>query len=252
MVSLLHCSSVLQSESFPTHSCTPTLSSLYISINYLQRLSTHGGTCWPDSGWLYSVATTRPAPFASLSAMASPSRSAAAIGAPGPAAGSLAVGETVILLHPPLPSVGASTGVVREGCSKMTVSPTVGEPEERGGGRVYDGSEPSRVRDRLCRSAHVEPSRRRDCHFTDTPSPSILKHLLTGEGGAAEWQNSRQRLGEPAVLGRAGVALLPADLAMIGEKGSSQSSRLVSSERVRKNLSIYPGSCSYIKTRRGK
>ena len=29
-------------------------------------------------------------------------------------------------------------------------------------------------------------SRRRDCHFTDIPSPSILKHLLKGEGGAAE------------------------------------------------------------------
>ena len=29
-------------------------------------------------------------------------------------------------------------------------------------------------------------SRRRDCHFTDIPSPSILKHLLEGEGGSAE------------------------------------------------------------------
>ena len=29
-------------------------------------------------------------------------------------------------------------------------------------------------------------SRRRDCHFTDTPSPSILKRLLKGQGGAAE------------------------------------------------------------------
>ena len=32
---------------------------------------------------------------------------------------------------------------------------------------------------------HV-PSRRRDYHFTDIPSPSVLKHLLEGEGGAAE------------------------------------------------------------------
>ena len=31
-----------------------------------------------------------------------------------------------------------------------------------------------------------EGSRRRDCHFTDIPSPSLLKHLLKGEGGAAE------------------------------------------------------------------
>ena len=36
----------------------------------------------------------------------------------------LAVGETVILLHPPLPSVGVSIGMERAGCSKMTVSPT--------------------------------------------------------------------------------------------------------------------------------
>ena len=30
-----------------------------------------------------------------------------------------------------------------------------------------------------------EPSRRRDCHFADTPSPSLLKHLLKGEEDAA-------------------------------------------------------------------
>ena len=30
-------------------------------------------------------------------------------------------------------------------------------------------------------------SRRREfCHSADTPSPSLLKHLLKGEGGAAE------------------------------------------------------------------
>ena len=30
------------------------------------------------------------------------------------------------------------------------------------------------------------PSRRRDCHFADVPSTSLLKHLLKGEAGAAE------------------------------------------------------------------
>ena len=37
-------------------------------------------------------------------------------------------------------------------------------------------------------SVSPEPSRRRRefCHFTDPPSPSILKRLLKGEGGAAE------------------------------------------------------------------
>ena len=29
-------------------------------------------------------------------------------------------------------------------------------------------------------------SRRRDCHSADAPSPSLLKHLLQGEGGAPE------------------------------------------------------------------
>ena len=44
----------------------------------------------------------------------------------------------------------------------------------------------------------LQPSRRRrDCHFGDAPSPSILKHLLKVEGRAAEWQ-SRQRLLQPS------------------------------------------------------
>ena len=34
-------------------------------------------------------------------------------------------------------------------------------------------------------------------------SPSLLKRLLKGEGGAAEWQNSRRRLGGPQLLGHA-------------------------------------------------
>ena len=32
----------------------------------------------------------------------------------------------------------------------------------------------------------VPISRRRDCHFADTPLLSILKHLIKVEGGAAE------------------------------------------------------------------
>ena len=36
--------------------------------------------------------------------------------------------------------------------------------------------------------------RRGFCHFTDTPSPSLLKRLPKGERGApAEWQSSRRR-----------------------------------------------------------
>ena len=41
-------------------------------------------------------------------------------------------------------------------------------------------------------------SRCRDCHFADALSPSLLMHLLRVEGGAAEWQNSRQGLCAPA------------------------------------------------------
>ena len=41
--------------------------------------------------------------------------------------------------------------------------------------------------------SHFDSSRRRDCHFDDTPFLSLLKHLLKVEGGATEWQ-SRRRL----------------------------------------------------------
>ena len=41
------------------------------------------------------------------------------------------------------------------------------------------------------RRARGVSRRRESCHFTDTPSPSVLKHLLKGEGGAAEWQARR-------------------------------------------------------------
>ena len=43
----------------------------------------------------------------------------------------------------------------------------------------------------------VGPSRQRDCHSADALSPSLLKHLLKEEGGAAEWQSGRQWLAGP-------------------------------------------------------
>ena len=42
---------------------------------------------------------------------------------------------------------------------------------------------PNMVRPGMARAAS---SCRRDCHFTDTPSSSMLKRLLKGEEGAAE------------------------------------------------------------------
>ena len=46
----------------------------------------------------------------------------------------------------------------------------------------------SRVDGWIPRCSHVANSLRRDCQFTDIPSPSQLKHLLKGEWGAAERQ----------------------------------------------------------------
>ena len=41
----------------------------------------------------------------------------------------------------------------------------------------------------------LQVSRRREfCHFADIPSPPLLKRLLEGEGGAAEWQSRRRLL----------------------------------------------------------
>ena len=54
------------------------------------------------------------------------------------------------------------------------------------------------LHDRGDRRQPARLARRREfCHCADTPSPSLLKRLLKGEGGAAEGQ-SRRRLGSPA------------------------------------------------------
>ena len=87
----------------------------------------------------------------------------------------LAVGESsAILLHPLIVSVETPVEG-RGGCGRITeLSPTAQELF------ISDGW----------------GSRRRDfCHLADTPSRSLLKHLLKGEGGAAESQNYRRRLG---------------------------------------------------------
>ena len=45
-------------------------------------------------------------------------------------------------------------------------------------------------------------SHRRDCYFADVPSPSLLKHQLKGEGGAAELLAcSRNRPAPCALIG---------------------------------------------------
>ena len=50
--------------------------------------------------------------------------------------------------------------------------------------RAREASSPQRQQNPAQKA--VPHSRRRDCHFTDIPSPSILKHPLKGEGVAAE------------------------------------------------------------------
>ena len=52
-------------------------------------------------------------------------------------------------------------------------------------------------------------SHRRGCHFADALSPTLLKHLLKVEGGAAEWQ-SRRRLFGPQYDSRRHAHPLPA------------------------------------------
>ena len=49
-------------------------------------------------------------------------------------------------------------------------------------------------------------SRRRDYHSAETFSPSRLIHQLKAEGGAAEWQNSRQGLRAAALAALGGAA----------------------------------------------
>ena len=56
---------------------------------------------------------------------------------------------------------------------------------------------PRRPNSAVSNFSNIVPSRRRDCHFDDDPSPCLLKRLMKGEGGAAEWQKSRRRLIAP-------------------------------------------------------
>ena len=63
------------------------------------------------------------------------------------------------------------------------------EKSRRGSsGKVFAKSRPARSHPapRTKTGARPGPSRRREfCHFADTPSPSILKHLLNVEGGCS-------------------------------------------------------------------
>ena len=99
-------------------------------------------------------------------------------------------GETAILLPPPLPSVGVSTGW-RESVSKMTVS-SMARPllqtVKRGWCSAFRTGSTRRARRLLrCRpTRHARPIRRRGCHFADTPCLSALKHLINVTGGAAK------------------------------------------------------------------
>ena len=58
-----------------------------------------------------------------------------------------------------------------------------------GGGEIFeDDSDKPKIIGFLNRTLHSMGvySRRRDCHFADALSPSLLKHLLKVDGGAAE------------------------------------------------------------------
>ena len=117
-----------------------------------------------------------------------------------------AVGETVILLHLPLPLVGDSIGMWRERqqndsladgyrtlqyqtVSKLSIVQSLPSfssmalPFVVAITRELDGSSAT-----CAAPVHraTATSHWRDCHFADTPSPCLLKHPLQREGGAAE------------------------------------------------------------------
>ena len=80
---------------------------------------------------------------------------------------------------------GAEGSKEGEGGKALCTEGEGGEGEK--GGKRKEGSKSSEGGGR---------DRRRDCHFADIPSSSLLKHLIKGEEGASECQNSRQRPGD--------------------------------------------------------
>ena len=68
---------------------------------------------------------------------------------------------------------------------------------ERMDRRIPPDSRAAGTRRRSARRRKCRACRRREFRYSaDAPSPSLLRRLLKGEGGAAEWR-SRRRLGEP-------------------------------------------------------
>ena len=121
----------------------------------------------------------------------------------------LAGGETVILLTPPLETSRATSGGLG-GCGGSIETSLLkrlleGEGVRAQNDRALAGAgcaAATRSGRSTCRRTSPRYSRRRDCHFADTPSPCLLKHLTKAEVVSAERQ-SRQwlhpGLGGPAV-----------------------------------------------------
>ena len=107
--------------------------------------------------------------------------------------------SSVILLHPPLPSVGVSTVMERGGVSENDSLADCGSsqtlccsPFSR---RINSCGEGVPVKMAVSSTA----TRREFCHSADISSLSPLVHLPIRERGAAEWQSRRWRL-EPYAL----------------------------------------------------
>ena len=105
-----------------------------------------------------------------------------------------AVPDSQSSFHPPAPNSSPKTALSRSARGALAPSNETAAPSAtpRIASRTSSSDAPAAFSrsassrcDALFRAA-ASPGRRRDCHFADTPSPSILKGLLKGAGGVQQ------------------------------------------------------------------
>ena len=98
-------------------------------------------------------------------------------------------GTHLLLYYDALSNMGpVKNDLQRTTCLAVSASKGATWTRPRLGLVEFNGSRDNNIVWPLNNSAHSPGavSRRRDCHSANTPSPSLLKHLPKGEGGAAE------------------------------------------------------------------